>query len=438
MPPHLEVAVIGGGWSGLAAGVQATLDGHQVTLFEMAAQMGGRARSVNCQGEDGQGLILDNGQHILIGAYRQSLALMSMLGVDATAALQRLPLRLRYPDFEGLSLPSGPHPILGFAVAALRCRQWHWRDRMSLLGLCASWAAKGFTCDPQLSVAELCAGLSKTIRDQLIDPLCVAALNTPMKQASATVFLRVLRDALFSAKGASDLLLPKLPLSDLVAKPGADWLASRGAKLLIGHRVDRIAQAGPQWLVDGRTFDAVILACTASEAARLVGPIDSAWSRTAAALRYEPIVTVYLHSAGSRFPLPMMALHSGPEAPAQFAFDLGALHQDPRQAGRFALVISDARAWLDQGLTHATQATLAQARQALGAFWMVPPVLLRALTEKRATFACTPGLQRPWPQIAPGLLAAGDYVHGPYPATLEAAVMAGFAAAKALPAPLTR
>lgn len=434
MQQGLKVAVIGGGWSGLAAAVQATQDGRQVTLFEMAGQLGGRARSVNCKSEDGQDLTLDNGQHILIGAYRQSLTLMSTLGVDATSALQRMPLRLRYPDLEGLSLPSWPHPILGFAVATLRCRHWHWSDRMNLLGHCASWAVKGFSCDPRLSVAELCAGLPQTVRDQLIDPLCVAALNTPMQRASATVFLRVLRDALFGARGSSDLLLPKLPLSELVAGPGAIWLQSWGAKILTGRRIEKICPEGPRWMVDGQAFDAVILACTASEANRLVHPIDPAWAQIAGALRYEPILTVYLHSAGSRFPAPMMALHAGPEAPAQFAFDLGALHQDPQQAGRFALVISDARAWLEHGLAHATQVTLAQARLALKTFWVTPPVLLRALTEKRATFACTPGLQRPRARIAPGLMAAGDYVDGPYPATLEGAIMAGSAAARALEA----
>ena len=54
---------------------------------------------------------------------------------------------------------------------------------------------------------------------------------------------------------------------------------------------------------------------------------------------------------------------------------------------------------------------------------------VQTIVEKRATFACTPGLLRPAQQIAPGLLACGDYVAGPYPATLEGAVRSGVAAA---------
>jgi uncharacterized protein with NAD-binding domain and iron-sulfur cluster len=53
------------------------------------------------------------------------------------------------------------------------------------------------------------------------------------------------------------------------------------------------------------------------------------------------------------------------------------------------------------------------------------------LTEKRATFACTPGLARPANATAlPGLFLAGDYTASEYPATLETAVRSGLAAAR--------
>ncbi|WP_227666690.1 hypothetical protein, partial [Klebsiella variicola] len=74
------------------------------------------------------------------------------------------------------------------------------------------------------------------------------------------------------------------------------------------------------------------------------------------------------------------------------------------------------------------EAVLAQALHELN--WATPPVIDKRLTEKRATFACTPGLVRPPARIAPGLWAAGDYIDGPYPATLEGAVRAGQAAAQ--------
>ena len=129
----------------------------------------------------------------------------------------------------------------------------------------------------------------------------------------------------------------------------------------------------------------------------------------------------------------MLALHADAQAPAQFAFDLGALGHAP---GVFAFVVSGARDWVDRGLSATAQATLQQARSAFPrSTWPTVPTLLHVAAEKRATFQCTPGLRRPPAAIAPGLWAAGDYVAGPYPATLEGAVRAGRFAAQSLAAP---
>ncbi len=405
-------AVVGGGWAGIAAAVKLVDAGHEVSVFEMAPQLGGRARSVAGEPD------YDNGQHILIGAYRESLALMQRLGVDRDAALQRLPLALPYPGDPGLRLPPGA-PLVAFTRGVLAHRGWPLTARLGLLAAAAGWLARGFRCDARLSVAALCDDLPAAVKRDLVEPLCVAALNTPASQASAQVFLRVLKDALFSGPGSADLLLPRRPLSALLAGPAAAWL---GTRLRVGRRVQRI-QAG--WHVDGEAFDGIVLACTSVEAARLVAPIAPDWSAQAQALRFEPIITVYVNSPGSRLPAPMLALRDGPDAPAQFVFDHGQLGNAP---GRFAFVVSGAAPWVERG--GCAEAVLAQAGRELD--WATPPVFDRLLTEKRATFACTPGLARPPAPIAPGLWAAGDYVEGPYPATLEGAVRSGLIAAQGL------
>jgi squalene-associated FAD-dependent desaturase len=400
--PLKDIAIVGGGWAGLSAAVAATGRGHRVTLFEMAPHLGGRARSV------GHDPVLDNGQHILIGAYRDTLALMRTVGVDLDAALLRRPLRLRYPQHEGLALPVG-RPLPAFVRGVLANRAWPLAARGRLLWAATGWLLRGFRCAPDLSVSALCAGLPLIVRQQLIEPLCVAALNTPAPQASAQVFLRVLRDALFSGPGSSDLMLPRQPLSALMAEPARAWLAQHGARIECQRRVQSLDELS--------TFDAVVLACTSTEAARLAAPRAPAWAAQAAALRFEPIVTVYLHSPGTRLPAPMVALA---DEPAQFVFDLGQLGHGPDV---FAFVISGAAPWVARGLEETGVQALAQARRELA--WQTPPTLLRTLAEKRATFACTPGLARPSQHIAAGLVAAGDYVEGPYPATLEGAVRSG-------------
>ncbi len=416
-----RLAIIGAGWAGLAAAVRAAESGHRVCIFEMAPQPGGRARSL-----DHDGVALDNGQHILIGAYRETLALMRTVGADPQTLLERRPLALIDAHGRGLKLPRGA-AVPAFVRGVLALSDWPLAERLSLLQATLRWRLSGFRAAPTQTVADLVQRLPSRARTTLIEPLCVAALNTPAAQASAQVFLNVLRDALFSGPGAADLLLPRATLSELVPAPAARWLASRGAESQWSTRVMSIESTNSGgWQVDGRAFDAVLLACSAAEAARLAQPIAPIWARVAAALDYEPIVTVYLQSKGSRLPAPMVALAADDASPAQFAIDLGVL--DARRAGLFALVISGARAWVEAGLDATAQAALQQARTAFAAVWREPPRVLRTIAERRATFLCKPGLLRPPMHIAAGLAAAGDYIDGPYPATLEGAVRSALAA----------
>jgi len=417
-----RLAVVGGGWAGLATAVRARQLGLEVSLFEMSAQLGGRARSLPADAHTDSRL--DNGQHILIGAYQQTLALMQTVGVDVTEALLRTPLRLRYPDHEGLHLPPGP-ALIAFTRGVLAYRHWPLSARLRLLAQSLRWMLQSFRCPPGLSVQALCRALPAPVQEELIEPLCVAALNTPAAQASAQVFLRVLQDALFSGPGSADLLLPRWPLSALLAEPAQAWLTANAVKLHLGNRVQQIQAMNAGWQVDGQRFDAVVLACPAAEAARLAKPQAADWAAQTQALPFEPIITVYLCSPGTQLPAPMVALRESSQAPAQFIFDLGQLGNTP---GRFAMVISGAARWVERGLEPTGEAALAQALTVLR--WATPPSIERVLAEKRATFACTPGLKRPPSFVTKGLWAAGDYVDGPYPATLEGAVRSGFSAAQ--------
>lgn len=430
----MRLAVIGAGWAGMAAAVQATRDGHQVTVFEASRTLGGRARAVPGTLPDGREVTLDNGQHILIGAYTDSLRLMRQVGVDPDAALLRLPLTLRFPDGAGLQFPHTawlPTPLDAF-VGIARARGWPLGARLGLLREALRWQMAGFQCAPALSVAQLCKRLAQQVLQELIEPLCVSALNTPAAQASAQVFLRVLQDALFGIPGGSHLLLPRQDLSALLPTAAADWLQHRGGAVRPGTRVTQIQAQGPQWHVNGEPFDAVLLAASASESARLlmeyaptapdlIANSMTRWAATAQALRYEAITTVYAWGDSARLATPMLTLRSSAAAPAQFVFDRGQLGGP---AGLLAFVVSASNAERDV----LQDQVLAQAGTQLGL--TLQPV--QTVVEKRATFACTPGLQRPPQAIAPGLLACGDYVAGPYPATLEGAVRSGLQAAAGL------
>ncbi len=431
---RMRVAIVGAGWAGMAAAVTATRAGHTAIVFEAARAVGGRARALNGTLPDGTPVILDNGQHILIGAYTRTLEIMRTVGADPASHLQRLPLDLRFADGEGLALPVWPSPLDALAGIAT-ARGWSWTDRWSLLRASVGWQLAGFRCTPGTSVADLCRKLSPTIQTTLIDPLCVSALNTPAERACGQVFLTVLRDSLFGGHGSSNLLLPTRDLSSLFPAAAAQWLVDRGGELRTGVRVTGL-QYGNTWQVNGEAFDAVIWATSSSNAASAL--MESAqtapetiannlqhWAATAAALHFEAITTVYAHAPHASLSRPMVALRNDANHPAQFVFDRGQLDGT---RGLLAFVVS-----ASNGDKEALERqVLAQARTQLGLY--LTPV--QTVIEKRATFACTPALQRPAQKVAPGLWACGDYVAGPYPATLEGAIRSGVSAAESLKAPV--
>jgi squalene-associated FAD-dependent desaturase len=426
----MKVCVVGGGWAGMACAVEATRAGHAVTVFEAARQWGGRARALSATLPDGTPILLDNGQHILIGAYTETLGLMARVGVDAGAALQRIPLVLRFPEGGGLSLPELPHWLdratrrlapLDVLAGVLAARGWSWRDKLSLLQTSTRWQRQGFACADTVTVAELCATLTPRVQAELTEPLCLSALNTPPAEASGQVFLRVLADALFGTPGGSQLLLPRVDLGALFPAAADRWLRQHGARTETGRRVRTLARHGAGWQLDGEPFDRVVLACPPWEAARLAAAEAPRWAATAEALAHEAIATVYLHGDAG-LPAPMLALRSRDGAPAQFVFDRGQLG-GPR--GLLACVISASSGDREQ----LQQQVLAQAREQLGQADLQPVL---TVVERRATFACVPGLVRPRQAVAPGLLACGDYVDGAYPATLEGAVRSAIDAARAL------
>ncbi len=415
-----RIAVIGAGWAGLSAAIAAVEAGFEVHLFEMSGDAGGRARS-----HHGTHGTLDNGQHILIGAYRESLRLMRVVGVDPDSALLRMPLQLVYPDGTGLVLPPGS-PSLSFARGVWATRHWSWSDRWTLLATALQWRASGFTCAPHQTVADLCRLLPPAIQRDLIEPLCVSALNTSVAVASGQVFLRVLSDALFGGPGSSDLLLPRVGLSALFAEPAIRWLKQRGTVIHLRQRIAKIEACASGWHVAGCEFESAVVATSAHEAARLIAPINSSWSAATQAMDYQPIITVWLVEPRLSFGRPMVALRCDAQRPAQFGFDLSRLGGP---AGVFAFVISAATASVERGTHAMVQALLSQVRQAFAGSFVDDNCVLHVHTERRATFTCRAGLQRPSASIAPGLVAAGDYLQGPYPATLEGATQSGMQAA---------
>jgi hydroxysqualene dehydroxylase len=400
-----RVAIVGAGYAGMAAAVLLAAQNIPVTVLESGPVPGGRARRIVSQG-----IALDNGQHILAGAYAELFRLMATVGVPQEALL-RMPLEIRYArdfSFRRLWLPGA----LGLGGGLLAARGIPWRERLMAVRFLSRMKAARFTLARDIPVAELLAqhGQAGRIGQFLWRPLCVSALNTPPELASARVFLAVLRDTLGGEEPASDLLLPRVDLSQLFPEPAAEFVRRHGGEVRLKETVRDLGDLRA-------AFRAVIVA---------VGPHQlRALMPDAPEYSYQPIYTCYLqYGKGTRLPLPMLGLSEGL---VQWVFDRGALLGEH---GRLACVISaqgDHQQMESEELATRCQHELAAALPGLG-----HPEWSRVIAEKRATI--TSGIARPSValQPAPGVFLAGDYLDSDYPPTLEAAVRSGVRAAQAV------
>ena len=420
-----RVAVIGGGYAGLACAAELASGGCAPTLFEASRSLGGRARALRFDE-----LTVDNGAHILIGAYRECLRLMAMVG--APQGLRRSPLHLEIPGVMRLRAPRLPAPWR-MAAALLTARGLDVGDKLAALQFMRRLQRCSFRLKADLSVDDLlCAWRQpQRLRRLLWRPLCLAALNTPAAMASAQIFLNVLRDSLAAAGEASDLLLPTTDFSSLFPEPAARFVAAREGRIVRSARVSEVLRQNGAWCVrrlqGSEVFDQVVLATAPQHMSRLIAA-DAALAplrQCVAAFTWQPVVTCYLACAPQgRLPAAMLGCLDGP---AQWLFDRGRLCG---QDGLIAAVISGDGDHLQLPAAALAQRIHAQATALAPALGALRQHLV--VTEKRAAFAATPNLQRPPAAAAPGLWLAGDYVAGDYPATLEGAVRSGVAAARAI------
>jgi squalene-associated FAD-dependent desaturase len=417
-----RVAVIGAGWAGLAAAVTLAERGIPVTVFEASRSLGGRARRVSIDGVD-----LDNGQHILIGAYRETLAMMRKVGADPERLLLRRPLELQYADGFHLRAPRLPYPF-NLVAALLGAKGLDIKQAFGALQFMAALAKNRFHVDPDGSVARLLDehGQAGALRSHLWEPLCVSALNTPVQSASAHIFAKVLCDGLTGSRKASDLLIARTDLSRLFPEPAADYVMAHGGAIRLGEPVRRLARVHGGFRVnDTLEFASTVIACGPHQAGPLLVQLPELADELAIinAFAYEPIVTCYLQYPDSvSLPSPMLGFSGGI---VQWTFDRGRLG-GPR--GLLAAVISASGTHRELTKEELTVRIGIELKTALGE--LPSPLWSQVITEKRATFSCTPALTRPRLVTAvPGLLLAGDYVASEYPGTLEAAVRSGIAAA---------
>lgn len=423
----MHIVIVGAGWAGLAAAVELARAGTEVTLVEAAAHAGGRARRVDLHGTH-----CDNGQHLMLGAYRAMLEVLELVGASEAQLFDRHPLclemrtarrsavRLRFP-----ALPAPLHVVAGF----LSAHGLTLADRWRALRLCATLSRQGFALerDEPLGPWLRRARQSERLIAALWEPLCLAALNTPAERASTRVFLRILKEVFAGPRGDSDMLFPRGDLGAVFPEPALRYLAQRGTRVRCGERVTALTVEGDR--VGGVVTrsgdiraDHVILAVSPWSCLRLLSahPALGGITGRLSALGHEPIATVYLqYPREVRLGVPMVGLLEGT---AQWVLDL----RGAGQPGRLAVVISGPGPHM--GWSHAE--LIENVRAELGRHFPDWPDPQRAwvIRERRATFSCRAGIDEQRPGNATplaGLWLAGDYTDTGLPGTLEGAVRSG-------------
>lgn len=437
-----KVAVIGAGWAGCAAAAELAAHGVAVVLLEASDELGGRARRLPLE-LAGHWHLVDNGQHLLLGAYVETAALLERLKVPLDA-IERRPFELRYPD--GFRLQAAPLPAPFHLASAIGLsRGLTLSDRIALVGLLRTLKKSLWNIGSDRSITEWlheCGQTPHVVR-RVWRPLALAALNTPLDRASAQIFASVLRDSLGAATSAgSEMWLPRADLSTLFPDAVERYVVTQGGEV---HRDARVASVkrnegndrmslllrnAPERTID---VDAVVYAASPAHLEHINGDREHLNDTYEAVARFEhePIYTVYLkYTPEVRVARGFTALLD--DAPkrryAQWVFDRGAL--DANNRGVLAAVISSSGPHEAESLEGVCQAVAQQLTDDLG---LPAPVDARAIADRRATLAAVPHLHRPSNRTRlPNLVIAGDWTESDYPSTLETAVRSGRAAARLL------
>jgi squalene-associated FAD-dependent desaturase len=418
--------IVGGGWAGLAAGVELSSQGSPVVVMEAAAQLGGRARTI-CYGDQQ----VDNGQHLLIGGYRETLRLLKVMGIDEAEHYFRQPLALpirrggKQFTLQAFHLPAPLHIGAGLLTA----QGLNPRQKFSALRFATRLFVSGFSLEQDCSVAELLNhhGQDQDLIDALWLPLCLGAMNTTIEKASARVFLRVLKEAFSHRRCDSDLLIPKTDLNCCFPLLARVYIEQQGGKVLLNKRVTAISVTKGDIsgvVVDNKHYSAkhVILATPPWITRNLLQP-HSAFSKLTNMLNqltFNPITTVYLqYPEATRLPQAMVGLAG---RLGQWVFD----RSIAGQPGLMAVVISGPGPHMEIE----KRQLIAQVSAELALHFSHWPATESGfvIREKRATFSCDVDIDRLRPASktpVTGCLLAGDYTNTGYPATLEGAVVSG-------------
>lgn len=433
---NADAIVIGGGFAGLAAATRLVEGGARVLLLEARPTLGGRATAFT---DPGTGERVDNGQHVLLGCYRDTFQFLRRIGaIDHVHVQERLTVDIVDRDGRAsrLSCPSFAPP-LNLIAGVMVWGALGWRDRLSVLRV-----GRTFTAREDETVREWLVRRHQTPRliEVLWEPLAVAALNQSIDRASAVPFARVLTEMLGRNAQDASLAIPRKPLDDMYTLPSRTYIEKHGGAVntnapariqFVGAR-----DAPPDGLraeveVRGHTYTAATIVCAVPwfalpevfvEPPATLLPLLDAAARTAAL----PILTVNLWYDRVVTDQVLVGL---PGRTMQWVFDKRRVFGE--HASHLSLVSSGAEKAVSSSNEELIALAVQEVNDALPAARGAAVRHAVVVRERRATFSVAPG-QPPRPAAKTsisGLFLAGDWIDTGLPATIEGAVRSGHNAA---------
>jgi hydroxysqualene dehydroxylase len=445
----MRVLVVGGGFAGFAAAIALQERRHDVVLLERRGVLGGRATSARdaVSGED-----VDNGTHLMVGAYTSTLDLLRRAGAADLLAFQD-DLRLEWADAKGRSVLDCPplaaplHLLAGLVGLRVPLPV---KVQAAILALAVRFGRR----PTDLTLAEYFrrCGQGASARRLLWDPLALAILNEPVERAAAVLFHRVFEEAFLRDRSASRLVFPRRGWAVLVERL-ARHLEGRGGVVRRGTRAEAIRvedgrATGVRYAQRAGTREEVaagrppeprvepadaVVAAVPPQALR--GLVPEEWRGRAPFSALErfagsPIVSVEVWLDRVVVDQPMLGLR---DSEVEWVFDKGRLYGREGAPQHLAFIVSAAyrsAARSNADLVAAAAGALGRCFPAMAGAAVVRSLVLR---EPFATFASSPELEplRPEPDTPiAGLFLAGDWTNTGLPATIEGAVRSGHRAAQ--------
>jgi len=417
----MRIAVIGGGLCGLTCAIRLSRQDFGVDLFEAAPSPGGRTRSFF---DPVVNQWVDNGPHLLIGAYRHTRELLDEAGASGDIHWQPS-LELPLWDPARGHFHFAPEPLLPLPFALpWACLRLPGHGVRSLTALFRLGAAGGKRVDSHLSVHQWLHTLripGELVRD-LLSPLCLGIMNEAIESANAKSFARVLKEA-FASHESARLGWFTRPLSQALIEPLVRLSEHGGVRIHTPDRVRHLHIESQSITVEtaqhAYQFDAAVLALPARSRNHLLG-ID-------ADVKTQPITNIHLWLDGAK-PLPG-ALIGGIGTSGQWFFDISQQMQTKTEDSRrhICAVISAGGDALPRRKLLAD--ICLELQSVMGSGRPVFPVHHRIVRERHATTTV-----HPMPAAASlpkHVVDASEYpVAGDLPATIEVAVQRGEMAAK--------